>query len=367
VSTQTPRCEPGDSTNQGRSPISSAPDSSQVAISTADKFNNIPHELREYTQWLCWRLKDRDGAKPTKLPINARTGELSSVTKPTDWSSYEEAVAAVATWGCSGIGFVLTRNDPYAFIDLDHTLGDEVAHARQIKIFESFDSYSELSPSGNGLHIIIRANLLSGKRRGHIELYPCERFMTMTGDVYHDAPIRERQELADILWAELGGSTQSNSHATETQHEPDCDAVIIQRASNAANGAKFRSLFNGDWHADYLSQSQADLALINLLAFYSKSHAQIARIFLRSGLGQRNKAKRRDYIGAMITKARDREIPETEGVVDFSARFKSHFTDDFISKAELKSNVFSFSEFTKELRPPFYIWHRVFRKAISIR
>ena len=84
---------------------------------------------------------------------------------------------------CDGIGFVLSDADPYTFIDLDDCEGDADAIAVRDKIMAGFDSYTERSPSGRGFHIIVRGGVSAGRRRGKVEVYSTQRFMTMTGDV----------------------------------------------------------------------------------------------------------------------------------------------------------------------------------------
>jgi putative DNA primase/helicase len=65
---------------------------------------------------------------------------------------------------------------------------------------------------------------------------------------------------------------------------------------DAKDGAKFRALWNGDT-SGYPSQSEADLALCRLLAFWcGNDPARIERLFSQSALGQREKWQTRaDY------------------------------------------------------------------------
>lgn len=170
-------------------------------------YNNIPHELRLLNQWVVWKFVATDDGKPTKLPYNPRNGHLASTTDPHTWASFEEAVNASFN-GYSGIGFVFTRNDPYCGIDLDAT-EDPEAFATQLRVFNAMQSYSERSPSGKGLHIIVKANLPHGRRRSFIEVYSSERYFTFTGNVYLNAPIEERQSLTYQLWEEMGQASIS--------------------------------------------------------------------------------------------------------------------------------------------------------------
>jgi primase-polymerase (primpol)-like protein len=209
-------------------------------------YNAIPKELQQLPQWVCWKYEG-EGDERTKVPYQPN-GLHASVKNHHTWCSFEEAVAAFQAYPqrFDGIGFVFKRGGKYAGIDLDATT-DEAILARQKFIFEKFDSYAEISPSGLGLHIIIKAHVLSGKRRDKVELYSADRFFCMTGNVYHNAPIAERQELAEILWAELGKGKNDQPAYAGDLNEKYTDDEIISCALNAANGEKFKLLFEGRW------------------------------------------------------------------------------------------------------------------------
>lgn len=274
---------------------------------------NIPQEMRIYRQWVCWRYEDTDGPKPTKVPYSPLTGKLASVTDPNTWASFDEAahILKAHDW-YNGIGFVLTDADPFAFIDLDDTKGDQTALDRQIRIYNEFDSYAERSPSGSGLHIIVRASLPSGRRRSSIEVYSSARYMTMTGDIYRNAPIKDHNELLNVLWGQMGSGGVAASVYAGVAEATESDEQVIARATAAANGDKFAALFAGNWQDYYPSQSEADLALVDIVAFYSQNRAQIARIFRASGLGKREKAQRNDYVSYMLNKCFDRMLPPVD-------------------------------------------------------
>lgn len=303
--------------------------------------NNIPHEMRTYDQWIVWRLewrKDdpRHELKPTKIPYQL-SGFQASVTDPRHWNTFEEVCAygpfvcgepceygtPISETGFSGAGFVFTKSDPYCGIDLDNVHGDAEAYARQIKIFNEFKSYSELSPSGHGLHIIIKAVLPGrGRRRSSIELYDTERYFTMTGNIHLAAPITERQELTDILYDQLGGPVSTFVYG-EDQAEVETDDVIVSRARSANNGNLFSDLYDGEWRTHYgphkghdgIGQSEADFALVDIIAFYTQNKKQIARIFLSSQLGMRyRQGGKHDVrrIGYMVDKSFDRQSPKID-------------------------------------------------------
>lgn len=281
-------------------------------------FENIPLEMRTYAQWVVWRYEDREQSKPTKVPYSPNNGRLASVTDSSSWSTFEKAVHIFNShpnW-CSGIGFVLTDKDPFAFIDLDDTQGDAAALERQHAIFTEFDSYAERSPSGKGLHIIIKGEIPSGRKRSKIEIYSSLRYMTMTGDIYRDAPVKEYNELINSLYIQMGGNAQTSAALYGFAEEKETDATIIERATKASNGEKFANLYAGKWQDYYASQSEADFAIVDIIAFYTQNRAQIIRLFHASSLGKREKAQRADYVNYMLNKCFDRMLPaiDVEGL-----------------------------------------------------
>lgn len=253
--------------------------------------------------------------KPAKIPYSPITGQPANVNDPTTWGNFDDAVKVVSSNShmYSGIGFVLTDNDPFTFIDLDVAQGEQPT-ADQQRIYDEFDSYSELSPSGNGVHIIANGKVPTGRRKGNVEVYSGQRFMTMTGNVIRKSPINTHTDLLKSLWVEMGGAKPEAVYI-ESAPQIKEDSDIIKSAKSASNSEKFIDLFDhGNWQKYYPSQSEADQTLLNLIAFYSNNKEQVKRIFLASKLGQRDKAKRNNYINPMTEKAFDQKLQP----VDFS-------------------------------------------------
>jgi hypothetical protein len=271
--------------------------------------------MRQYAQWVVWRYEEEPGKdKPKKVPYGPHTGRHASVSDPSTWGSFEQAIDAAASGWFAGIGFVLTNNDPFGFIDLDDAHGDADAVSKQQKIFDNFVSYAERSPSEKGLHIIVKGSIPSGRKRSFVEVYSSARFMTMTGNVFRASPIVEYHELLNVLWDQIGKRAETIMY-TGNAPQTEEDQAILQRACNAANGSKFQALLAGQWHQHYPSQSEADLAFINVVAFYTQSREQISRIFKASPLGARDKQttiRGTPYIDYMINKSFDRLLPPVD-------------------------------------------------------
>jgi putative DNA primase/helicase len=150
--------------------------------------DGIPSELRERPQWVAWGWEQKED-RWTKVPVNPLTGRRASSTDPSSWSSFDETYAFAQREGLAGIGFVVTPNDPFVGIDLDHCRNPQTGEIDfwAQEIINRFASYTEVTPSGTGVRIWIttRDGLLpgreKGRRKGPIEIYARDRYFTVTG------------------------------------------------------------------------------------------------------------------------------------------------------------------------------------------
>jgi putative DNA primase/helicase len=144
------------------------------------KVEGIPEELRARPQWVVWKAV---GDKPDKVPYSARTGRRASSTDLLTWSTFQEALEAYENGGYDGVGFVFSSADPYTGIDLDDCVdGDGEIAGWALEIVRYFDSYTELSATGTGLHVIVRGEI-PNRRKGDVEVYSSKRYFTVTGHV----------------------------------------------------------------------------------------------------------------------------------------------------------------------------------------
>lgn len=275
--------------------------------------DRIPEELRALPQWV--------SVGENKVPINPRTGQLASPTSRDTWGTFEEARQR-----SNKVGFVLTHADPYTIIDLDNkpeAPASEEALKRHSKILEAFDSYTERSQSGTGYHIIVKGTIPKGVHRDHVEVYSAQRYMVCTGDVVRDTAITEQQYLLDRLYSEMKPAERVELEQIDSDVS---DSDIVDMATCATNGDKFVALCEGRWQElGYPSQSEADFALMDIIAFYTKDNEQVRRIFRLSQLGRREKAQRNDrYLNYCLEKIRAEELP----AVDLS-HFKVEVPDDY--------------------------------------
>ena len=279
--------------------------------------------MKELGQWVCWRHEVRAG-KPTKVPYSPSSGARARSDDRSTWGTFDEAKEA-SEKGYDGVGFVFTAQDPFCGVDLDRCLNPETGEIEPwaAEIVDELDSYTEVSPSGIGLHVIVRAKLPEGgRRKGGIEMYDRGRFFTVTKRHLPVASrqVEHRQDQIDALHARLFRNAPleiapSSVPSVASGANGLDDEEILRRARSAANGERFATLWAGD-RSGYASDSEADLALCSMLAFWTgPDEGRIDSLFSRSGL-VREKWDREDYRKRTISRALDgsREFysPETQ-------------------------------------------------------
>jgi putative DNA primase/helicase len=263
-------------------------------------YSNIPGELKELKQWCGFKIVYRNG-KDTKIPINAYNGDFGKSNDEETWSDFETAVESINKFDCDGIGFYF--KEPYIGIDIDDIRTDIERYLSEdhedntvSEFVDILESYAEISPSGNGIHIILKGDLPSnGSRKGNKEFYSSGRFFTMTGNIIggyrhifddrdfgkinylhskyiaSDEPAKEISNLSDGL----GNDLSINE--------------IIKVAEKSKNGIRFKLFMEGGWSQFYDSQSEADMAFANDLAFWTnRDYKKMDNIFRQSSL-YRNK------------------------------------------------------------------------------
>lgn len=255
----------------------------------------IPRELKDIDRWVGWQYRERKG-RVTKVPLDPRTGREASCDEPDTWGTLQQAVDRVNQGEADGIGFQL--GPPYVGIDLDRCRNPEtgVIETWAESIIQSIGSFAEISPSRTGVHIWTKGSLpKGGRRKGHVEIYDRGRYFTVTGQHLKRTPdtIKERQSELLVLHADLfanpNGKAKAGAEPRFAEPSVLTDAQLINRAKSAKNGRKFSRLWAGEWEADYDSQSEADLALCSMLAFWTGPNSgRIDKLFQQSGL-YRNK------------------------------------------------------------------------------
>ncbi len=284
--------------------------------------DNIPAEIRKLDRWVCWRPKwvEPSNGRPgrwTKLPLQP-DGTLASSTNPKTWSNFETVVKAGG-----GTGFTITEDDDISGFDFDHVLHHDGKLEQWAEdIVRRMDTYTEVSPSGDGLRLIFRCGEIEGGCKTDmtpgtsLEIYTRRgRYLTITGNILPgtSSKIADRDEEAREIHAEVFGKPKLTVVKPLPRKKGSDDETVIGKASAAANGTKFLSLWNGST-VGYPSASEADLALANLLAYWTDGNReQVHRLLRQSGLSRPKWDDHPDYLERTITTACEFSTKPTDG------------------------------------------------------
>lgn len=283
---------------------------------------NVPDHIKRHPFFCLWKWepnKKRD--KWTKVPYNPRTGSKADSTNPSTFAPFEFTLTAYMMGVAHADGVGIGLFDGQSGTDIDHHLEGGTPDEFCAGIIEDMDAYTDISPSGDGVHIYFTAPKFAKETdarfwkthykknpNNHCECYisgHTNRFFTITGNKFHDGENGDKStQVARFLEAHMlrkRNPTPTSSTSGGPTDRSDGQLVAIAKRSKV-NGGKFTRLWEGDT-SGYGSPSEADQALCNFLAFYTGKDAErMDRMFRASGL-YREKWEREDYRTATIEKA----------------------------------------------------------------
>jgi hypothetical protein len=172
------------------------------------KDENIPTELQEREQWVCWKYVWNEGkGKWDKVPLNPKTGKMARSNNPKTWSDFKTAFARYKDdLEVAGIGFVVSPDDPFTGVDLDgcrDPVSEEIAPWAE-GIISYLSSYTEVSPSGKGVRLFVKGKPpRGGKRDKKVEVYGGGQYLTVTGHRLNDRQIEDREEQITVIHSML--------------------------------------------------------------------------------------------------------------------------------------------------------------------
>jgi len=279
--------------------------------------NDLIKKFGKQSRWVTYQIQERKGKK-TKVPYSI-TGRLASSTDEKTWSTYDEVKKKF-----DDVGIMFTPAQDLLGIDIDHCLKNKkIDHEQREQIAELIleaDTYTEISPSGEGLHIFLaieggKFNLESNKRAPY-EAYTSGRYFTFTGNIYganksvRTVSPEEALKILSIIgypWKkeESTHDTVQSKNVTKSNGSSLSDEEILRKMFKAKGGEKIEALYNGSLADHKNDGSVADMSLCSHLAFWTaKNPAQIERIWLASPLGKRKKTQeRKDYRDRTIAAA----------------------------------------------------------------
>lgn len=316
----------------------------------------LPEQLEEYRArkiWVCYAKITLATGRTTKPPVDAFTLRNAGSTNSDTWATYDEAVAQIGktaniyvenekrniTVPVAGVGINLETTELLG-IDIDHCIefdesGKFMAKSETWKKAQAFimrvNSYTERSPSGTGVHILVKAKNTNpdlnknGLPKGlkdiipGYELYDNGRYFTVTGDAYRGCPgIQERQETIDQIikeWRQLREETRVSTSVVscggsgERVEISESNMDLWVKMYNSKYGIEIRELFNGDLSRYNGDHSRADQALINHLAYWTNCDPVRMDAMFRESYLMREKWERDDYRNSTIQKAiKDRPV-----------------------------------------------------------
>ena len=268
-----------------------------------NQYKNIPEELKQLPQWVCHR---------NKIPFNPVTRVAAKAGQPDTWARFDDAIKAVVSY--DGIGFEFNNNGIVG-IDLDKVIAaDGVITAEAVEIVEMMDSYTEVSPSGRGLHIFVKGDIpVDGRKKGFIEMYKAKRYFTVTGNAYGAVkPINERTEqVLQIFNKYFSDSKSVNSAVNIVNNNPATETTKDYLSIGLAKDAVFKALWDGEYQSEKCtSESEADLALMGKLLYWCSGNTDAAiEAFINSlyaaGKDDKHttKLERSDYLQRTAMKA----------------------------------------------------------------
>ncbi len=271
-------------------------------------YEKLPNEMKQNALFCLWRKRKHKG-QVKKIPYQIN-GKCLSSTERTHFSSFDAVMEKASEYDGIGIGVF----DGFCAIDIDHCHNNGVLSDMAKDIIATMNSYTEFSPSGDGVHIYFKVSGLAydqdryyiNNRKIGLEVYVSDhtnKFMTVTGNAVNALGIEERsKELITILEKYMVKPKNDNHCNRKIPGSILSDDSVITKAMSSQQGEKFNALWNGDI-PEGKSHSEADAALCAILAFWCGGDTeQMDRLFRQSGL-YREKWEREDYRTSTLNNA----------------------------------------------------------------
>ena len=216
------------------------------------------------------------------------TGKSASSTDPATWSTFEACLAALESGKADGIGLVLDGSDDLVGVDLDDCLTGSTLKPWAQAIAERLNSYTEITPSGEGVRIFVRGKLpADGRKKGDVEFYRAKRFLTITGHHLKPFPrtIKRRSKVVAAVHTEIFGASLER---------------VRPNGPTEWSDAQWAERF--PLHS-YPSPSERDHAIICAMLRAGHSDAEIT-MAIQAVRADQKALERADYIPRSIAKAR---------------------------------------------------------------
>lgn len=310
-------------------------------------YQNLPEELKRHGLFCLWKYEERDGAR-TKVPYNPRTGGKAQPDNAGTFTTFSKALTELdARQGFDGIGMGVFGG--FSAIDIDDCLDEHGAMTeRAADIIARMDTYTEKSPSGRGVRLIFKASGFAYDRdryyinrrdakggKAGLEIYiegMTKKYLTVTGDVMTAVGIEERADrlpaiLDDYMLRPISQDSQKPIAAAPVNLS---HSELLEKARRASNGDQFAALYDrGDIHRHDNDESAADLALCNMLAFWTGCDALTMDSLFRASALMRAKWDRPTSGSTYGAITIDKAIRGCHAVYDPEAMRETRIAQDF--------------------------------------
>lgn len=250
---------------------------------TGIRFDSIPDELKAIPSWVLWKLEPGKDGRITKVPYNARSGGKASSSNPKTWADYDLAVREYNSGGYTGIGFELSSDTGIVCIDLDDK-EDTGKMNTFLDIAREFNSFTEISYSGLGLHVWCLGKKPGSKcRRKDLEIYEKDRFIAVTGNQIEGSPntLNGAQEAINKYYELVSdGPKEEKKPSPQISTEERGDVSLTEVMRRCRTNPKFERLYCGDI-SGYPSASEAVLGLSNIISWASIRDPQMIDLIVR--------------------------------------------------------------------------------------
>lgn len=269
----------------------------------SEKF--VPPSLKAHKIWILWKIVEKDG-RVTKIPISAAPGlPWARSNRPEDWTDFATAEMFRAKNPELCLGVMLPADKSILFVDLDDSVNDagELSATAKDVLRMLPSCYCERSVSGHGLHLLCQGTIPRNSKNSAlgVELYNSKRFAALTFDCIREADVVSETRI-DELFARYASKGRPQAKIRPNVGPPSADDEDIIREIEA--NEKYGRLWAGKWQGRFGSHSEADLSLLNYLAYLTdRNPAQMQRLFERSGLVREKWHLRPDYRARTIATA----------------------------------------------------------------
>lgn len=289
-----------------------------------DVLKNMPDN------WVLWGLQEKKD-KLTKPPINPKTLGLAMSNNSNTWADFETTKSQqIKNVGreienngkkiiIAGIGLMLPDTN-LIFGDIDNCLDENNKLSDTAEeIINTLNTYVEISPSGKGLRFMLiddgtfdkfRESLNSTHYKNknpleHFEIYSQNdnRYCTLTGNLYNsNFNINDNMAIKELykkFWKrpepKLNFNVNYNTGITNLSDQEIFDLIMKSKNAN-----KFQDLY---YQPGQDGNSEGDMALAAMLAFYTKDHSQIKRMIINSSRNRDKFRKHPTYLDKTIETA----------------------------------------------------------------